>query len=257
MKKFAIVTRLDEKSRVIEKQIVQRLEAEGFVMDTEAPDYCFVVGGDGTFLYAVNQYLSRLDCISFFGIHTGTLGFMTDYVDNELDDFINDFLKKEHKFVEYQLLEITVDNQKKYYALNEMRIENIHRTQSINVCVNGLEFESYRGTGLCISTQLGSTAYNRSVGGSVIQEGLPIIQMSEIAGIHNKSYHSLGASIVMKEDAIITLHSDNYNGARLCYDAQNTSLDGVHAIRVALGPHKVKMIRLKNINYFKRLSDLF
>lgn len=257
MKKFAIVARLDEKSRVIEDKLIQRLTDVGYVQNDVDPDICFVVGGDGTFLYAVHQYLSRIDSISFFGIHTGTLGFMTDYVDSELDDFVNDFLTKEHKYVEYQLLEVMVDNATKFYALNEMRIENIRRTQPIEISVNGLEFENYRGTGVCISTQLGSTAYNRSVGGAVIQEGLPIIQMSEIAGIHNKSYHSLGASIVMKEDAVISLVSDNFDGAVLCYDAENVPLYGPHTIRVALGPHKVKMIRLKNINYFKRLSDLF
>ena len=41
------------------------------------------IGGDGTLLYAVQKYLDLLDDVNFVGIHTGTLGFFTDYTEEE------------------------------------------------------------------------------------------------------------------------------------------------------------------------------
>ncbi len=257
MKTFTTVVRYDDVSKDLDIYIKEELLKNGFTVDEVSPSIVIVIGGDGTFLHAVHERIEELDKVKFYGIHTGTLGFFTDYRSDQVDEFINDLINKKPFITDYQLLEATVDDNKKYYAVNEIRIENISRTQVIDVFVNETEFETFRGTGMCVSTQLGSTAYNRSLHGSVIQEGLPLIQLSEIAGIHHKAYRSLGASIVMKENTKIEFKSDNFSGAYLCADAYNYPIDNVNKIDVILCEKRVKMLKFKEISYFKRLQSLF
>ena len=69
-------------------------------------------------------YIQQLDKINFLGIHTGTLGFFTDYTDKELDQCMYDILHKQPDIFTSSLLEIKLDNlEKPIYALNEMRVE--------------------------------------------------------------------------------------------------------------------------------------
>ncbi len=257
MKTFKTVVRYDEISKKLDSKIKDALVSNGFKYQEINPDYVIVIGGDGTFLQAVHNCLNSLESTYFYGIHTGTLGFFTDYKSDEIDEFLNDFLSGKCKVIKYQLLEVEVDNKDKYYAVNEMRIENSLRTQVLEIKVNDLEFETFRGTGMCVCTQIGSTAYNRSLSGAVIQEGLPLIEMSEIAGIHHSSYRSLGVPIVMREDSVITFESNNFNGAILCNDASYVRLDNVKKVTVKLCDKKINMLRFKEVSYFKKLQSLF
>lgn len=256
MKTFAFVIRPDTCSNKVSKCIEERLVKERYILDQDNPDLVIVIGGDGTFIYAVHEYMDKLDHVRFYGIHTGTLGFYTDYRDDELEVFLNDLLEGKLKEIEYPLLEACV-NGKKYKAINEIRIENVSRTQVMEVYINGDKFEDYRGTGMCVCTQLGSTAYNRSLGGAVIQEGLRFIEMSEIAGIHHIAYRSLGSPIVMDDSVKIEFRSNSFEGAVLGSDIDITPLDGVCSVHIAVSKCVVKMLRGKNVSYFKRLKSLF
>ena len=145
----------------------------------------------------------------------------------------------------------------KYYAVNEMRIENVIRTQLLEVDIDGQYFETFRGTGMCLSTQSGSTAYNRSLSGAVIEEGLELLQLQEITGIHHKKYSSLGVPYIMKSERQIEFKSDNFNGAILCYDHKNLYLEGSHSVKVQLSEKLFKIAEYRNIDYLDRIRILY
>ncbi|MCI5774719.1 MAG: NAD kinase [Erysipelotrichaceae bacterium] len=254
--KFNCIARLDELSNKLAMKIENALQAQGYLKDEKAPELVVVVGGDGTFLLAAHEYMDQLDDICFIGIHTGTLGFFTDYTDDEVDQLLDDLINKQPKEISYQLLKVTYQD-RCVYALNEMRVENVSRTQCIDVFVNDEEFETFSGTGLCICTQLGSTAFNRSLHGAVIQEGLPLLEMSEISGIHNRCYRSLGSSIIMKDDAKIKFIAESFDKALLCIDYMTFPLDGVKEINIELSKKHVRMLRYREVGYFNRLKSLF
>ena len=60
MSSFTIVTRPDEVSMALQAQLRQDLRISGYTEDAENPDTIFVVGGDGTFIFAVHRYLEQL-----------------------------------------------------------------------------------------------------------------------------------------------------------------------------------------------------
>ena len=257
MTKFAIVGKPTEKSERLMTKIRAELLRGGFSEDEEKPEIVIVVGGDGSFLHAVHRYLERLDEVALIGLHSGTLGFFMDYRDSEVDDLIADLKGGELAMQTYPLLEAAV-GERKFYAVNEVRVENIVKTQRLEVFLDGEKFEDFRGTGLLVATQLGSSAYNRALGGAVLQKGLPALELTEIAGIHHRDYRSLGVPFVLSDRTEIELRSDDFTGAYLGFDSEIVSLDGESVVKITKSSEKqVRVFRAKKIPYFERLRQLF
>ncbi|MFV0478955.1 MAG: NAD(+)/NADH kinase [Anaerorhabdus sp.] len=258
MKSFAVISRPDEHSKMLSDIIEKKLVSIGYRNEEQAVDLCVVVGGDGTFLRAVQQHKAWLTKTAFIGIHTGTLGFFSGYYEEEIDQFFEDIQEKEMIIKEADLLEVTrLGSSEKLMALNEIRVENSTKTQVLDITVNEEFFEQYHGTGICIATQLGSTAYNRSIQGAVVAEGLSVMQISEIAGIHHNKYHSLGSSLIVPADAVIQLHSSDFEGAVLCADSQCVSLQKEETITCRKSSIKVRIAQYKTVSYLSKVKGLF
>ena len=127
MKRFAVIPKKNEKSMIAKAKIEKRLISEGMILDEKNPELVITVGGDGTLLFAVQNYLDLLDKIKFVSIHTGTLGFYTDYTEDQIDECLDNILKGEvYEIFESNLLQIDIvgDTLETAYAMNEVRIEN-------------------------------------------------------------------------------------------------------------------------------------
>jgi len=260
MKPFYVITRKDKQSKILGDRIVQLLTNSGWQFNEENPYLIISVGGDGTLLHAVHHYIDRIDQVVFVGIHTGTLGFFTDYAESEIDNLVYDLTKKELTIERIPLLKATRINQNKHedlYALNEIRVENIIKTQRLEVYLNQDYLQTFRGNGLCISGQAGSTAYNRSLHGAVIMPGIDIMQITEVSGIHHKASKSLGSPLVVSSDTYVRLKSESFNDSILCYDHLHVRLDGIEEVTISSGEAYVQFARLKPISYVTRLKSLF
>ncbi len=260
MRRFTLETRGDAHSDELLEQVKNRLIGLNFIYDPEDPELVITIGGDGTFLRAIHRHFERLSQVAFVGIHTGTLGFFTDYSQDNLEEFYADLKEKEAEIQKVPLLKITTFNGVKlneYFAVNEMRVENVKQTQLINIYIDQEFFETFRGTGMCVSSQAGSTAYNRSLGGAILQEGLDYLQLTEITGIHHQAYRSLGSSLIIKKDGVIRLESDDFEKAILCYDHLYNKLEGVKAIEVKECHKSIRFAHYKKIVYWQRLKSLF
>ncbi len=111
--------------------------------------------------------------------------------------------------------------------------------------------------GICLSTQAGSTAYNRSLGGAVIDSGLSIMQLAEITAIQHSKHRSLGNPYIMMSSRNITMRSKTFDTATLCYDHLNYSLENTNEIYVQMSDKKVKFARYREYSYLKRLKNLY
>lgn len=256
--RYVVVERKDDYSRSIKEDIIERLTREEWVYDEKSPELIICVGGDGTILYALHEYKNILEETMFVGVHTGTLGFLTDYTDRELKKFYSDILNKIPQEFASNLLEIKIDDREELiYALNEIRIENVEKTQETTVYVDDELFEHCRGTGVVLSTQEGSTAINRGLGGAVIDDGLRVMQLAETTPIMNKKQRSLGNSYIMREDRTVAFMSTTFETAYLCYDHKNISLKGVQRIECKLSNKRIRFARYRKYSYFDRLRTLY
>lgn len=261
MKRFAIVAKKDEKSVDAEEKIRKSLSDNHFIYDKENPELVISVGGDGTLLYAVHTYIDMLDDLLFVAVHTGTLGFFTDYSEDNIDMCIEDIIKGNiYEVFESRLLQAEVfkqDSKEEIYALNEIRLENVCQTQTMDIYIDNEYFETVKGNGMCLSTQAGATAYNRALKGAVVDNGLSIMQLVEIAGIHDSKHGSLGVPYIMKSDRVVSFRTHASKNTYLCYDHMNLLLQDVEGIRCRLSNKSVKFARFREYSYLKRLRNLY
>lgn len=260
MKRFAIITKEDPASMEVEAELTRKLTESHWVKDPQNPQLVISIGGDGTFLRGIHRYLDRLDQLSFVGIHTGTLGFYTNYKRDELDLFLHNLNCGENTHHRLPLLGVDVQTEghhEHFFAVNEVRVENVIRTQLMRIYLDDEFLETYRGTGMCISTQAGSTAYNRSLGGAILQEGLDFLQLTEITGIHHHAYRSLGSPLIVRKEALIRLESDDFSEAILCYDHLSIPLKKDSLITVGYCPQTINLLVRPEFSYFQRLKSLF
>lgn len=260
MKRFTIVSKTDDLSNQIKRRIHASLTKMDFVHDENEPELVIAVGGDGTFLRTIHKYVKALDKLLFVGIHTGTLGFFTSYDSHEVDRFLEDCKQMNFVRKNLPLLEINVHSSKEshcLYALNEIRVENVIRTQLMRIYVEDVFLETFRGTGICISSQAGSSAYNRSLGGAILHEGLDLLQITEITGIHHQAYRSLGSPLIVPKDVTIRLESDDFCEAILCYDHESMRLRKDSCVTVNYSKKVVQMIGRPDTHYLERLKNLF
>ncbi|MBQ4254338.1 MAG: NAD kinase [Erysipelotrichaceae bacterium] len=254
MKNFSVVCRDDDASKRVGSAVIKALKNNNLTFTQTQPEIVIVIGGDGTFLSAIQQYLPVLDRVCFVGIHTGTLGFFTDYTLGTLEQCIVDILSKQPMIEQKRMLKIRIGNNE-YYALNEARVEST-KTQAIEVYVGNEKLESFRGNGLCISTQSGSTGYNRSLRGAIVESGLELLQLTEIAGIHHTVYRSANVPIILSGNRYIHLFSE-FNGATLSFDHYSFPLENVRDIEISLSDKKVNFAHFYQSSWFKRIEQLF
>ncbi|MEO1959293.1 MAG: NAD(+)/NADH kinase [Nautiliaceae bacterium] len=130
-------------------------------------DFLVALGGDGTLISLARRAYQYDKPI--LGINAGNLGFLTDINPENIEEFLDKFLKGEYRIDKRMVMEIE-HNHKKLYAFNDIVIskEIIASMISIKVDTNESFLNTYRGDGLIISTPTGSTAYNLSAGGPVV-----------------------------------------------------------------------------------------
>lgn len=208
--RYSTVARDDQTSRAIEKQLKTLLGKAGHV-ENPVPDIVFFIGGDGTFLRAVQGLKAHLARAIFIGIHTGTVGFFCEYGTADLPQLIADIEQhkkraKRHRLVAMKLT--TASGVQTYHAVNEVRIENPFQTFVANVAIDQEEFEHFRGSGLIISSTLGSSAYNKSLGGAIVDHAIEGLQLTEMATIQNNTYRALGSPLLLDPSHTITLTGD-------------------------------------------------
>ena len=150
-------------------------------MNDENPDIVICVGGDGTILQASHKYPKAI----IFGLHTGHLGFFANYNPDNVDELINDVNNGTYQMSDVSLLSCKIEefngNELTMNALNEITVISTSKTLILDVNIDDDYLETFRGTGLCVSTPSGSTAYNKSLHGAVVDHDLECMQLAEIA----------------------------------------------------------------------------
>ncbi|MGD9604727.1 MAG: NAD kinase [Bacilli bacterium] len=228
--------------------------------DDEHPDVVFSFGGDGTMLSAIHRYIEQLEHVKFIGVNTGKLGFFTDFDKDELPLICEMLENNQFEVNEFHILEYTLYNDKTTYtgyALNELAIISPVHTQNIDVYINDEHFETFRGTGLLVSPPTGSTAYNKSLGGSVIDPHICAIQLTEIAPISNRVFKSLSSPLILSEKSkIALLLSENQNPV-ISADGIMLDFNDLHKVTTKLSQRTVSFIVKPNTDFFHRVKRSF
>lgn len=261
-KKVALLASRNPKSEVVSKELWKRLKEENFILTPKNPDIVISIGGDGMLLSAFHKYEKLIDRVRFVGIHTGHLGFYTDYRDFEVENLVENLKLDTGARVSYPILNVKVKLTDgrivEMKALNEATIKRLSKTMVADIIINNVPFERFRGDGISVSTPTGSTAYNKSLGGAVLHPTIEAMQIAEVASLNNRVYRTLGSSIVVpKKDKIVIepKHSDRYS---IAVDNKTIIYDNIDCIEYQIDNSKIHFVATpSHTSFWNRVKDAF
>ena len=224
--------------------------------DARSADICVVFGGDGTLLSAARTLAGT--GVPMLGVNMGKLGFLAEYSVEDLQRYFEDILAGRLPAVERMMLDVRVGNCEAHKfcspAANDVAICAGPPFRMIDLKVAQAEtvIARYLGDGLLIATPTGSTGYNMSAGGPIIEPTLDAVAITPIAP------HSLSVRpIVARSDQTIRITAARVNaGTAVIIDGQVSSglCDGdtVEVRRAAAG---MKIIPRPGRDFFQTLTD--
>ena len=178
---------------------VEKFEELPYEQIPEDTECILVLGGDGTMIRVVRK--TRRMNIPIIGINVGTLGYLCEFDRETMYQGVDKLLLGEC-LIEKRLM---VKGYRKNETQGRTALNDIvvHSTGwlailRLNVYVNGEFLATYEGDGVIISTPTGSTGYNLSAGGPIIEPGANILALTPI------NAHDLNSKgIILRADDVI------------------------------------------------------
>ena len=192
-------------------RVLQRDVGEG------DPEVLIASGGDGTVLAAVQRALV-LD-VPVLAFNLGTIGFLADAEPDDLGRVLDALGSGQLIERRRMTIRAILDDGTEAIGINDVVVEKIEsqRLVSLEVTINGEIFLIYRADGLVVATSTGSTAYNFSAGGPLVDPEVEALLLTPVAA------HSLfGRTLVLPTDARIRIVVTADRPVRV-------SIDGVEA----------------------------
>lgn len=215
-------------------------------------DCIIVLGGDGTLLQAAIDLADR--DIPFLGINLGTLGFLAEVnrtgIEDSLDKLIRDAFEIEKRMMlcgkSYGIKGIKDEAR----ALNDVVITRKGSLQIINfnIYVNGQFLHRYHADGMIISTPTGSTGYNLSAGGPIVEPKANLILLSPICP-HSMQNRSI---VLSPEDCVVVEIESGRDGEN---QEVEVIFDGCHKVALRTG-EKIEIKKSKKTTGIVKLSQV-
>lgn len=224
-----------------------------------ATDCVMVLGGDGTLIRAASRLVdSRIPLI---GVNLGTVGYLCELEESNVFDAVDRLMADDCMVEERMMLTgagILGGVREEYgVALNDIVI---HRTGELSVVslivyVNGEYLHTFRADGIIVSTPTGSTGYNMSAGGPIVD---PKAQMILITPINAHNLNSRSIVIGAEDEVVVEI------GRRRSQKDEKleVSFDGDTAARLVVGDKfsirkasdTTRILKLSNKSFLEILS---
>lgn len=215
--------------------------------------YCMLVlGGDGTILQAARD--TKQWHIPLIGVNLGTLGYMPEIEINGLEEALDKIIAGEFQIESRMMLNGHVygRNQevKEDWALNDIvisRCGSLHIIK-LKVYVNGQFLNEYSADGVIVTTATGSTGYNLSAGGPIVDPKAQLIMLTPICP------HTLNARsiILAPEDEIEIEIPEGREGKP---QQLEVNFDGTNVISVSTGD-RIRIVKSEKTTQIMKINKV-
>ncbi len=233
------------------RQCIVASDGKSVPKDTEC---VLVLGGDGTLIRAAREL--RTCKAPLLGINLGTLGYLTEVEVQNIEQALDQLFKETPEIEARMMLRGTLNEEKEDVALNDIVVGRAGTLRIIhfNIYVNGELLNSYQADGVIISTPTGSTGYNLSAGGPIVEPTASMIVVTPICS------HALNTrSIVLSADdeIIVEVGKGRDNQTEIAA----VSFDGEQTIEIYTGDRVVirraedttKLFKLSKVSFLETL----
>jgi NAD+ kinase len=223
--------------------------------DLPGADLCVVLGGDGSILAAARALAQT--STPLLGVNMGKLGFLAEFNIEQMREHFDDVLAGKIPPTRRIMLDISIqqNNEETFNspAANEVAISAGKPFRMIDLDVSrGHEvIAKYLGDGLVIATPNGSTGYNMSVGGPIIEPTLDAVVISPLAA------HTLSMRpILVQANQPICVQAVKVNeGTSVMVDGQVTcGLCAGDVIEIRRTEHPTQIIPNPEQGFFQTLT---
>ena len=249
----------DELLRVAARQVGETWVASAW--DEEAmrrhmagTDLLITIGGDGTVLRAARAVVPHHALI--LGVNMGRLGFLTELDAPAALERLPEIIAGAGRVEERAMLHAQIagsEHAARHDALNDIVIgrATLGRTVQVSVRIDGAPMADFRADGVIVATATGSTAYSLSAGGPVLPPESREILLTPIEphlAPHN--------SVVLPPTARVEVQLAPNQQATFSVDGErDIDLAAGETVRVALGPHRARFLRLSPpAQFYERLA---
>jgi NAD+ kinase len=225
----------------------------GFVR-TQLPlncDMAIVSGGDGTLL-SVARSAVKLG-IPILGVNLGSLGFLTELQPEELSPGLERIIRGDYEIEERYALSVQhlrADGRLSEYALlNDAVITKsaLARMITLDLRIDEDPVATYTSDGLIISTPTGSTAYNLSAGGPILDPRMSAFVIAPICP-HSMTHRPL---VVPGTVRVAVSLRDTHEEVYLTLDGQvGSPMQANEALVVTQYAKPVRLVRMPGRSFF-------
>ena len=217
---------------------------------------CF--GGDGTILHMAKT--ATRHGLPILGVNIGTMGFMAELESTELS-MLAKLADDDYRLDKRLMLDVTVHRDRDIIfhdiCLNDVAVTkgSTARIVHLDVKCDGVDVMECSGDGILVATPTGSTAYNLSAGGPIMEPEANGMLITPVCAHDMRS-----RCVVVSQRRVVTV-SVVKNAHRNAY----LSVDGGKAQRLNLGDVatirksnlETKLIRLKDRSFFDVINTKF
>ena len=229
-------------------------------MDRELPGASMLIcfGGDGTLLHMAKT--ATRHGLPVLGVNIGTMGFMAELESTELTELAR-IATDDYTIDNRMMLDVTVHRDRDIIfhdlCLNDIAITKgaVARIVHLEVKCDGVQAMECGGDGIIVATPTGSTAYNLSAGGPIVEPDAHSILVTPICA------HDVVSRCIIASDKRTVAVSMTRNARRNAY----LSVDGGRALRMNMGDVATirksdlcaKLVRLKERSFFDVVNMKF
>jgi NAD+ kinase len=224
----------------------------------EKLDLIFVLGGDGTLIRAARD-TARAN-VPLIGVNLGTLGYLCELeeatVYTAIDQLMEDKFVLEERMRLNGCIRKVGQEKKEQTALNDIVIHRSGALQllSLVVYVNGQHLNTFEGDGIILSTPTGSTGYNLSAGGPIVD---PKARMILITPINCHTLNSTSIVIGAEDEVVVEIGPRNRQADEqvlVSFDGdQNSRLDVGDRIVVCQAGQDCRILKLGKLSFLEIL----
>lgn len=264
IERVKLIHNFNPKTLELKGRIQTKLNKYGLREDNYNPQLVIAIGGDGTFLKALNKtnYSSNL---MYIGINTGHLGFLQEINDNEIDELFKRITTGDYTVETLPVQDINIisgRNRILYRSLNEIVIrEQSLRAIELTVSLNGNLLQEFKGDGLMISTSTGSTAHNMSYGGAIMFPNMEALQLLPIAPLQkSKHFSTINNGLILPKGITIEIEPNNYfkNNLLINIDGEYYPFNfKIHKIEIKVANDGINVLKIKNIPFPTKLNEKY
>lgn len=214
----------------------------------ESTDLVISIGGDGTFLRAARWVGDRE--IPILGVNTGHMGFLSSCNVSEIEGMLDCVFSGDVAIERRMMLEAEIRGLRDdawHYALNEIALLKEERVSMIRVMteINGHFLANYRCDGLIVSTPTGSTGYNLSAGGPILEPTIDCMALSPVAP------HMLTVRpLVVGGDSELGLTVESRSGRfKISLDDRSYLVQAGESVKIRRAAFVTKLIRRKDSTF--------